>query len=272
MIISRENIFDIVNKCGLKPDKDYGQNFLLEPSICEKIVNSLNINDNDNVLEIGPGLGSLTHFIVEHGNPTTVVDIDFRMIDFLKIVYQNNQNITLVNNDIRKENVEKYSKIISNLPYNITTEVIVYLLKNAKQVNKLVLMCQSENFPHFSETTGKEYGPVSVLIHLVGEVNKVLTVKAGSFYPAPKCNSTVFSIDITKPDFVETAIKIYELSKQLFLNRRKTIYNNLSNYLKNREKAEEILNKLGIETNLRPEQLTPEIYKNIFSLINNLNC
>lgn len=269
MIISRDNVYDIVRKCELKPDKDYGQNFLLEPTICEKIVQALDINDDDTVLEIGPGLGSLTHFLSLYPNPTTVVDIDFRMIDFLKIVYQNSANIELVNNDIRKQNVEKFTKIISNLPYNITTEVIVYLLKQAKAVKKLVLMCQSENFPHFYETKGKEYGPVSVLIHLVGEIQKVITVKAGSFYPAPKCNSTVFSITLMDDVNVVEAIKIYEFAKQMFLNRRKTIYNNLSNYLKNKEKALQILEKAKLDTNLRPEQIDPLNYKKLYYQINN---
>lgn len=269
MIISRENVYDIVNKCGLKPDKDYGQNFLLEASICEKIVQALDIDKDDVILEIGPGLGSLTHFLSLYDNPTTVVDIDSRMIDFLKIVYQNNSNIELINNDIRKQNVTKFTKIISNLPYNITTEVIVYLLKNAKDVKKMVLMCQSENFPHFNETKGKEYGPSSILIHLIGQIQKVITVKAGSFYPAPKCNSTVFSISLFEDVDVIEAIKIYEFAKQMFLNRRKTIYNNLSNYLKNKEKAQFVLEKSGLDMNLRPEQIEPSKYKDIYYQINN---
>ena len=87
MEINRSNIFEIVNKADLKPDKDYGQNFLVEPQICERIVSALNIEENDTVIEVGPGLGSMTHFLSNYNNEITVVDIDRRMVDFLNIVY-----------------------------------------------------------------------------------------------------------------------------------------------------------------------------------------
>ena len=89
MEINRSNIFEIVNKANLKPDKDYGQNFLVEPQVSEKIVNALNINDEDSVIEVGPGLGSLTHYLSLQKCRKTVVDIDRRMVDFLKILEEN---------------------------------------------------------------------------------------------------------------------------------------------------------------------------------------
>ena len=127
MEINRSNIFEIVNKADLKPDKDYGQNFLVEPQICERIVSALNIEKNDIVIEVGPGLGSMTHFLSNFDNEITVVDIDRRMVDFLNIVYQNS-NVKIVENDIRKVDVSNYTKVIGNLPYNITTETIQFFL------------------------------------------------------------------------------------------------------------------------------------------------
>ena len=124
MEINRDNVFEIITKSGLKPDKDYGQNYLLDVSICERITNLLDVQDNDMVLEIGPGLGSLTHFLSKNAADITLVDIDQRMVDFLKIIYQQN-NINIVTCDIRKHDVSKYTKIIGNLPYNITTETII---------------------------------------------------------------------------------------------------------------------------------------------------
>ena len=259
MEINRSNIFEIVNKANLKPDKDYGQNFLVEPQVSEKIVNALEIKEGDNVLEIGPGLGSLTHFLATSNHQTTAVDIDRRMIDFLRVAYQE-QNINIIENDIRKVAVKDYDKIIGNLPYNITTETIQYCLLNAEKVKKMVFMIQSETFNHFYDISGKEYGPTSVLIHLLGKIEKLFTVKAGSFYPAPKCSSTVFAINIDARVNHFSAINAFKLAKQLFINRRKTIQNNLMAYLKNKEQVNKLCEDLKINPLSRPEQLLPETY------------
>ena len=266
MEINRNNIIKIMGEYYVQPDKDYGQNFLVEPDICSKTTNLLEIKTEDEILEVGPGIGSLTHFLSLASQNLTVVDIDRRMIDFLKEKYKRD-NINFILEDIRKVDVSKYSKIIGNLPYNITTETITYLLLNAKKAKKLVIMCQSEAFPHFSDVTGKEYGPASVLLHLIGNCKRNFTVKPGSFYPMPKCNSTVFTIDINTDADFENAQKVYYLAKQLFINRRKTIYNNLSQYLKDKEKASQILDKCHIAINMRPEQLSPQQFNEIYKQI-----
>ena len=266
MEINRNNVFKIIEKSGLKPDKDYGQNYLLDVSICERIVNQLDIQDEDVVLEIGPGLGSLTHFISQSNSQITLVDIDSRMIDFLKIIYSK-ENIKLVVQDIRKHDVEGYTKIIGNLPYNITTETIVYLLENAEKAKKMVLMCQAEAFNRFNDLSGKEYGPASILVHLLGECKRVMTVKPGSFYPAPKCSSVVFSIEISENVDRKKCLEVYKLSKKLFLNRRKTIYNNLSSYLNSKEEAEKLLNQLRIPLVKRPEELSPDTFVKIYDCL-----
>ena len=128
MEINRSNIFELVNRCNVKPDKDYGQNFLVEPQIAEKIVDVLDVEKEDKVLEIGPGLGSLTHFVANKCN-LDVCDIDSRMIDFLKIFYR--EDINYILDDVRKIDVSIYDKIIGNLPYNITTELVTFLLLNS---------------------------------------------------------------------------------------------------------------------------------------------
>lgn len=259
MEINRSNIFEIINKASLQPDKDYGQNFLVEPEVANKIVQALNINNKDNVIEVGPGLGSLTHFLSLTDSSLTVVDIDLRMTNFLKIVYQNS-DINIVENDIRKVDVSNFNKIIGNLPYNITTETIQYFLLNATKAEKMVFMIQSETLNHFVDISGKEYGPTSVLIHLLGKIQKLFTVKAGSFYPAPKCSSVVFAIDIDANKDRLKAVDAFKISKQLFLNRRKTILNNLVNYLKDKDMANKVCDDLNINPLSRPEQLSPEIY------------
>ena len=268
MEINRGNILEIVNNSNARPDKDYGQNFLVEPQVCYRIVQSLDIHEGDKVLEIGPGLGSLTHFLEETKQSVDVVDIDERMIAFLKLVYGNSSNIRIIQNDIRRHDVSGYTKIIGNLPYNITTETIVYLLLNAKNVKKIVLMIQSDTFAHFFDVSGKEYGPASVLLHLLGESKKLFQVKPGSFYPSPKCNSVVFSIDISPMCEVEEAKQVYSLAKNLFLNRRKTILNNLQNVIKNKDVAIQVLEQVNIPITQRPEEISSDKYLKLHRAIN----
>lgn len=263
MEINRSNINEIVQKASLRPDKDYGQNFLVEPSVSKRIVDCLNIKENDNVLEVGPGLGSLTHFISESKAKYDAVDIDPRMVNFLKVVYEDFSNVNIIENDIRKYDVSSYNKVIGNLPYNITTETIQYFLLNAEKAERMVFMIQSETFNHFNDVKGKEYGPVSVLLHLLGNVEKLFTVKAGNFYPAPKCSSVVFAINVDPSKDRKEATRAFVLAKQLFQNRRKTILNNMLNVIRNKDLVLEVLEKLGISQYSRPEDLSPETYLNI---------
>jgi len=265
MEINRSNINEIVTKASLRPDKDYGQNFLVEPVICQKIVDALNINnESDLVLEVGPGLGSLTHFISEKNVKYDAVDIDTRMVNFLRVVYQDFGNIQIIENDIRKHDISKYTKVIGNLPYNITTETIQYFLTIATSADRMVFMIQSETLAHFYDVSGKEYGPVSVLLHLLGNIEKLFAVKAGSFYPAPKCSSVVFAINIDNQKDRTEAIGTFNLAKKLFFNRRKTIQNNLLNALKDKELVVKLCEDLHINPLARPEDLSPNIYLEMY--------
>ena len=268
MEINRDNVIEICRKSDIHPSKDYGQNFLIEPDACAQIVNSLDIQENERVLEIGPGIGSVTHFLSLKSNEIDVVDIDNAMVSFLNVFYKENKNIHVIENDIRKHNISIYDKVIGNLPYNITTEIIVYLLTSPSKFKSLVLMCQIETFAHFFDVKGSEYGPTSVLIHLLGNIEKLFAVKRGCFYPVPNVDSVVFKINIENKYPKEAVLKAYKLSKALFLNRRKTILNNLGNYLKDKDVANDYLTKLNITPNLRPEQIAPEKYLELSKLLN----
>lgn len=267
MIIDRFNVNEIVKKSGLTPDKDYGQNYLIDQTLASRIVDEIKASKSDHILEIGPGLGSLTHFLSLTNAKITAVDIDSRMINFLKVVYADNSNVSFIENDIRKVDLKDYSKIIGNLPYNITTEVISYALINGLVCQKMIFMCQSEAFPRFSDLSGKDYGPVSILIHLLGYSRKLFVVKPGSFYPSPKCSSTVFEIIINEDADREQCIEVYQLSKQLFLNRRKTILNNLTIFLKEKALANKVCKDCSIPENSRPEQISPKDFLAIYKVI-----
>ena len=265
MEINRNNIFDLMGITGVKPSKDFGQNFLVEPAICRHISDILVTSDNDLILEVGPGLGSLTNFLNEKEGTLECVDIDPKMISVLTEVYKNS-NITFINNDIRKVELDKYTRIIGNLPYNITTELVVHLLLNAPNCKQFVFMIQAEALNRFVDISGKDYGPASVLIHLLGKIKKEFIVKAGSFYPAPKCNSVVFQIYREEKHDFELAKSVYMMTKRLFLNRRKTLMNNLSNAF-GREKAIEVIETLGLKETIRPEEISPEKFIEIYNVI-----
>ena len=266
MEINRSNIIEICQSNSIKPDKDYGQNFLVVPEVAKKIVDLLHIREQEKILEIGPGLGSLTHFLSEYDNEIDVVDIDYNMVGFLSINYKEKENVNVILSDIRNHDISCYNKIIANLPYNITTEVITYLLLNSVNTKKMVLMCQNEAFNHFFDIEGSEYGPASVLTHLLTKINKGFLVGRNSFYPAPKVESMVFTMEFLGVD-PEPAKQVYKLAKSLFLNRRKTILNNLSRHLGDKEKAQEVLSKAHIPLNYRPEQIKPDQYLLIYNLI-----
>lgn len=264
MEINRSNIMEILRTIGAKPSKDLGQNFLVEPSICEKISDVLYTNENDAILEVGPGLGSLTNCLVKKEGKLDCVDVDPKMIETLEKLYEKS-NVSFILNDVRKIMLDNYTKIIGNLPYNITTELIVFLLINAKKCNQFVFMIQAEALNRFVDVKGKEYGPASVLIHLLGGIKKEFIVKAGSFYPAPKCNSVVFQIYRNKTHDFDLCVETYKLTKKLFLNRRKTLFNNMLNVF-GKEKTEKIFKSLNILETARPEEITPEMFLNIYNL------
>ncbi|MCQ2086782.1 MAG: 16S rRNA (adenine(1518)-N(6)/adenine(1519)-N(6))-dimethyltransferase RsmA [Bacilli bacterium] len=264
MEINKSNIFELMNITGVRPSKDYGQNFLIEPTVCKRIADVLETDASDNILEIGPGLGSLTHFINEKEGSLTCVDIDPKMIEVLSEIYKND-NITLINKDIRKVELSQYSKIIGNLPYNITTELVTHLLISASTCREFVFMIQAEALDRFVELSGKEYGPASILVHLIGNIKKEFIVRPGSFYPAPKCNSVVFKITKSESCNLEEATNVYLFAKKIFLNRRKTLLNNLGNII-GKDKAIAIIKELNLLETCRPEEVSPDTYVKMYNL------
>lgn len=273
MEINKSTILDIVKKCSLRPNKSLGQNFLIDPAISSRIVDALNVVDGETILEIGPGLGTLTHYLSLKPNPIELVELDKTMVDFLDVVYKDFKNIKIINKDILKVNVSSYDKIVGNLPYYITTDIIVYILLNATKCRKLVFMIQKEAYPRFSAKVNEDgYGPAAILVSLLGEVKKVISVGANSFYPNPHIDSIVFEIEFDLDKKTKANYDIYRLAKALFANRRKTILNNLSSLIGSKDKALQMLNQLNIKETLRPENLSKQDYANLYLLINSCSA
>lgn len=273
MEINKNTIFDIVKKCSLRPNRSLGQNFLIDPSVSSRIVDALNIAEEETILEIGPGLGTLTHYLSLKPNPIELVELDKTMVDFLEVVYKDFNNIKIIHKDILKVNVSSYDKIVGNLPYYITTDIIVYILLNAAKCRKLVFMVQKEAYPRFSAKVNEDgYGPTAILVSLLGEVKKVISVGANSFYPNPHIDSIVFEIEFDLGKKTKANYEIYRLAKALFANRRKTILNNLSSLIGSKDKALQMLNQLNIKETLRPENLSKQDYANLYLLINSCSA
>ncbi len=271
MEINSKNIKSILSEIGISPDINYGQNFLIEAEIAKKIIDLVQIKSDDKILEIGPGLGSLSHYLTGFSNDITLLDVDNNMTTFLSLFYKSD-NVKIINNDVRRFDVSSYTKIVSNLPYNLTTEIIIYLCLNATDACRLVLMCENETLLHFTSLCGKDYGPVSILIHLLGDIKKEFSVPASAFYPSPKCTSTVFTINFNSQSNRNDIKNTYLMCKDLFLNRRKTIYNNLKRYLNDEELCGNILNELDISFNARPEEIDYRTYFKMYERIKLTNA
>lgn len=269
MEINQKIVNEVVKELGVTPDKDLGQNFLIDSSVCERSASNLDCESNEHILEIGPGLGSLTHFLVNKSNKLDVVDIDSRMCNLLASFYKENE-LNIINNDIRKVDISNYERIIGNLPYYITTELVTFILEKAEKCKKMVFMIQTEAVNRFVDASGKDYGAISVLSHLLGNPKRLFSVKPGSFYPMPKCGSTVFSIEINSNADRELALCVYKMAKQLFLNRRKTLLNNLGNYLGDKTKAQSAIGKMNLKLTIRPEELSPKQFKELYCIIKEL--
>lgn len=270
MEINKKTILEIIQKSALHPNKGLGQNFLVDPAISSKIVNALEIKDGDKILEIGPGLGSLTHFLAATNNEIDVVEIDSKMVDFLNVIYEDAKNINVIHKDALKIDFKEYDKIVGNLPYYITTEIITKILLGAEKCKKMIFMIQKEAFPRFfNKVNEPSYSPVGILISLLGDIKKICNVGGNSFYPNPHIDSIVFEISINPNMKTKSSFEIYRLAKSLFSNRRKTILNNLSMVLQDKEKAASLLAQLNIKDNLRPENLSTQDYINLYLSINN---
>lgn len=256
--------FEKVKSYKLIANKSLGQNFLINPQIAEKIVGLLNLKDNDRVLEIGAGLGSLSYFLSKSNSRSELIDIDERMLMFLEDQFKNNKNIMIKRQNILKYELSGFNKIIGNLPYYITTSILEKLLLDGKNAETMVLMTQKEVYPKLLKTNKS---PLSLFLNYVADISAPMEVGKNNFAPIPHVDSVVFVITPNKNIKNEENEKLFKTMKRLFLLRRKNILNNLTNLLKNKEKAREILGKMGIDTNKRPEELGIEFYIDLLKMI-----
>ena len=260
----REKYFEEVKSYKFIANKSLGQNFLVDSNVAEKIVSKLDLHEDDNALEIGAGLGSLSYFLAQQKGQKTLIDIDEKMLGFLQEKFRNIGDLTVKRENILKADLSNYSKIIGNLPYYITSGIIEYLLLNAVHAKKIVLMCQKEVYP---KLTTSNKSPLSIMLNYVSKLSSPMNVSRNCFAPVPHVDSVVFELDINENILNETNKGVYKLMCQLFLHRRKNMLNCLASVTNDRNLAKQILVKAGIDENKRPEQLEINHFQKLFALL-----
>lgn len=269
----------LMNKYNIQANKSLGQNFLIDENVINTAIEKSNINKEDLVIEIGPGLGTLTKYLLESAGRVVCVELDKRMINILNERFFLYENFEVINADILKTDLnkiikeakEKYNlknaKIVANLPYYITTPIIMQLLENKIDIECITVMIQKEVADRLAEIPGgKNTGAITYTVYYYGIAEKLLEVPSTSFVPEPSVTSEVIKINIRK----EPAVKVnneegfFKLIKISFLQRRKTLLNALSNNgISSKEELTKMLKELEIDEKIRSEKLTIEEFANI---------
>ncbi len=280
----------LLKKLNIQPARSLGQNFLTDIGILEEIAQAAELCDEDTVLEIGPGLGSLTSVLADSAGCVVAVEIDKRLVPVLHDILIGYTNVHIVNADILKIDIHKELqpfmgeadgsehklKIVANLPYYITTPVIMKLLESGLRAECMVFMVQKEVAERMAaKPGGKEYGALSVAVQYYSRPSVVMDVHPHSFIPQPDVDSSVVKLDLYKNPPVELADKalFFKVVKASFGQRRKTLVNALNNagYLGlNKEQIRILLNKVGIQENQRGETLTIQQFAQLSNLIHDL--
>lgn len=270
----------IMQKYNIKANKSLGQNFLISEGVVEKIVESSQIEKSDLVIEIGPGLGTLTKYLLEKAGKVICIELDKKMIDILEDRFSLYDNFSLLNQDVLKVDLSKLIseekkdlnikkvKIVANLPYYITTPIIMKLLEEELELDSITVMIQKEVADRLIAIPGeKDTGAITYSVYYYSTAEGILEVPNNSFIPEPEVTSKVIKLNIRKntPVKVKNKEVMFRIIKSAFMQRRKTLLNALTNnkVFKNKEEGIEILNKIGLDINIRAEKLKIEDFANI---------
>lgn len=262
---------ELLEANGFNFKKNFGQNFIIDENIINGIVNKAEIDDETLVLEIGPGAGSLTNGIAKKAKNVLCYEIDTTLENILKDNLASYNNIEIIFKDFLTvnvlEDIKKYDYkklyVVANLPYYITTPIIIKLIEDQIMPDKIVVMVQKEVGDRFKAVPGtKDYSSLSVYLNYYYKIAKLMDISRNVFMPKPNVDSIV--VEFSKKDNnIELKDKdlFFKLVKDSFVQKRKTLRNNLKNY--NLDKIEEILKKYNFDLSVRAEQLSIEIFAEI---------
>ena len=271
----------LMSNAGISFRKDYGQNFLINRIIPEDIADNCTDSSETMILEIGPGIGCLTQELAQRYRKVVAVEIDRGLIPILNETLAEYDNVTVINEDIMKvdlvELVEKYSdglpvSVCANLPYYITTPILMYLLESGVKFKSITVMIQNEVAARLTAKPGSsDYGAITAVIGYYGTVKKLFKVGAGCFVPAPKVDSAVVRIDLySEPKYQPKDEKLFrDLIRAAFEMRRKTLLNAVSAKLPHisKEKLLAGVRELGHPDTVRGERLSTEEFVKLANIL-----
>lgn len=269
----------IMKKYHIKANKNLGQNFLIDEQVIEKIVNASEITKEDCVIEIGPGLGTLTKELLEKAGKVISIELDKKMITILKDRFALYDNFELINNDVlqvdlkniiltEKEKGLKNVKVVANLPYYITTPIIMKLLEEKLDLESITVMVQKEVADRLiAIPSDKETGAITYSVYYYAKGEEILEVPKTSFIPEPEVTSKVIKLNIRKEPSVKVKSPevMFRIIKCAFMQRRKTLLNALVNtkVFLNKDEGIKILKKIGLREDVRAEKLKIEDFAKI---------
>ncbi len=270
----------IMKKYGITANKSLGQNFLIDEKVILNTIQCAEISDKDLVIEIGPGLGTLTNELAKSAGKVICIELDKRMVNILEDRFALYDNVQIINEDILKidlnklieENRMESTKIVANLPYYITTPIIMKLLEGRTEFDSITVMVQKEVADRLCAKTGtREAGAITYAVEYYANAKKLFIVPNTSFVPVPNVESEVITLEVRKEknDKVDNEEKLFKIIKYAFMQRRKTLVNALQNteVCQSKEKINEVLNKLNIDEKIRGEALTLDDFINISNLL-----
>ena len=270
----------ILKKYNITANKNYGQNFLIDENSVNTIVEEAQVCKEDLIIEIGPGLGTLTSLLLQNAGKVICIELDSKMITVLKDRFSLYENFELINDDILKVDLKrllhensnfKNVKVVANLPYYITTPIIMKLLEQKLNLKSITVMVQKEVAERLAEQPGgKETGAITYTINYYTNPKIILDVSKDCFVPSPKVDSSVLHLLILENPKINVSDEklFFKIIKSAFLQKRKTLINSLSNSgIANKGFLEKMLNDLKINTKARAEQLTLEQFGEISDYI-----
>ena len=275
------NTMSVLQKYNLTAQKRYGQNFLVDSNVLNKIVESAGITKEDTVLEIGPGIGSLTQFLCESAKNVICVEIDTKMIPVLEDTLSEYENVRVINEDILKVDIDSLIKesgadkikVVANLPYYITTPIIMGLLEKEANIDSITVMIQKEVALRMQEGPGsKDYGALSLAVAFYSDANIKMTVSPNCFIPRPNVDSAVIRLDVLDEPKVSVKDKdrMFRIIKGAFEQRRKTLTNALSHssaFKTDKNNIEKALLEMGKSPSIRGEELTLEEFAHLSDIL-----
>ena len=271
VIASPEVVHYICKRFDIKMSKKLGQNFLIKRGIVDEIVHAAELTSGEPVLEVGPGIGTLTQGLAQSGADVTAIELDRRLLEVLDTTLASYDNVRIVHGDVLKLDVatimnHKPFKVVANLPYYITTPIIMSLLESKLPIERLVVMVQKEVALRMVAKPGtKDYGALSVAVQYYTEPDIVLDVPPKSFLPAPAVTSSVIRCVLRdKPpvDVIDEKL-FFRVVKAGFAQRRKTFSNTMKTTGLSRDRIEELLVKANIDGQRRGETFTLQEFADV---------